>query len=180
MVSIMWTTILVIFLALVLFVYVYRCEQRRSDEFEKGESTPKAFQAESGYPVVQYPKLKFVRPHAPRFADPRVLNPKLAAAPVQFPTPQLFGSYGVTDSVATVWSDDEFIRGEARRRPNYVPKTKLPIRSTEIPQPVEADFIDTQIGTLQVGPAALTDAGLTPPGTARPMSEWAWINYGSQ
>lgn len=176
----MWTAILVTILALLLFVYVYRCEQSRGEVFEKDESTPSAYQADRGYPVVQYPKLKFVRPHASRFADPRVINPKLAAAPVQFPNPEVFGSFGITDSVASVWSDDEFIRGEARKLPRYTPRMKLPIRSVGTPQPVESDFIDTMSGSLETGPSSLTDADLTPPGTARPMSEWAWINYGSQ
>ncbi len=179
----MWTTILAVLLALMLFVYVYRCEQRQyeDDQYENEKNgAPLAFQADRGYPVVQYPKLKFVRPRASRFADPRVLNPKLAAAPVQFPHPEVLGSYGVTDSVATVWSDNDFIHGEARRRPRYVPKTKLPIRSVRDPLPVVADFVQSENGSLGTGPAELVDADLTPPGTARPMSEWAWINYGSQ
>lgn len=178
----MWTTILVVLLALMLSVYVYRCEQRQyENQYEtEGSDTPRAFQADRGYPVVQYPRLKFVRPRASRFADPRVLNPKLAAAPVQFPHPEVLGSYGVTDSVASVWSDNDFIHGEARRRPRYVPRTKLPIRSVKDPLPVVADFVESENGSLGVGPAALVDADLTPPGVARPMSEWAWINYGSQ
>ncbi len=177
----MWTTILVVLLALMLFMYVYRCEQRQYEAEETDEiAAPRAFQADQGYPVVQYPKLKFVRPRASRFADPRVLNPKIAAAPVQFPHPEVLGSYGVTDSVATVWSDNDFIQGDARRLPRYVPRTKLPIRSVKDPLPVEADFVQSENGSLGTGPAELVDADLTPPGTARPMSEWAWINYGSQ
>ena len=43
-----------------------------------------------------------VRP--PTYADPRVLNPALAAAPVQFSDPAVFGTFGVTDDVSPAFS----------------------------------------------------------------------------
>lgn len=39
--------------------------------------------------------IKGVRP--PTYSDPRTLNPSLAAAPVQFSDPAMFGTFGVTD-----------------------------------------------------------------------------------
>jgi hypothetical protein len=43
-----------------------------------------------------------VRP--PTYADPRVLNPSLAAAPVQFSDPAVFGTFGVTDDTSAAFS----------------------------------------------------------------------------
>jgi hypothetical protein len=37
-------------------------------------------------------------PSPPKDADPRVMNPSLAAAPVQFSDPSVFGAFGVTDN----------------------------------------------------------------------------------
>ena len=45
-----------------------------------------------------------VRP--PTYADPRTMNPSLAAAPVQFSDPAEFGAFGVTDQVSTAFSPD--------------------------------------------------------------------------
>lgn len=46
--------------------------------------------------------IKGVRP--PTYADPRVMNPTLAAAPVQFSDPAVFGTFGVTDDVSPAFS----------------------------------------------------------------------------
>ncbi|AGE49038.1 hypothetical protein ATCVBr0604L_077R [Acanthocystis turfacea Chlorella virus Br0604L] len=46
--------------------------------------------------------IKGVRP--PTYADPRVMNPSLAAAPVQFPDPAQFGTFGVTDDTSPAFS----------------------------------------------------------------------------
>ena len=46
--------------------------------------------------------IKGVRP--PTYADPRVMNPSLAAAPVQFPDPVAFGTFGVTDDTSPAFS----------------------------------------------------------------------------
>ena len=43
-----------------------------------------------------------VRP--PTHADPRTLNPSLAAAPVQFSNPAMFGTFGVTDQTSLAFS----------------------------------------------------------------------------
>jgi len=43
-----------------------------------------------------------VRP--PTYADPRVMNPSLAAAPVQFSDPAEFGTFGVTDDVSPMFT----------------------------------------------------------------------------
>ena len=43
-----------------------------------------------------------VRP--PTYADPRTLNPALAAAPVQFSNPAMFGTFGVTDQTSRAFS----------------------------------------------------------------------------
>jgi hypothetical protein len=55
-----------------------------------------------------------VRP--PTYADPRILNPTLAAAPVQFSDPAVFGTFGVTDDVSPAFST-----------PGSVPKTNAKI-----------------------------------------------------
>lgn len=178
----MLETVLTLVLAIALMWYIYTCH-RNSYEVDSAKQ-PLAFQAAGGYPVVQYPDLPFARPSVPRSADPRVINPKLAVAPVQFPQPKVFGAYGVTDSVAPVWSagkpKPEYVDGEAIRKPLGPRVTTLPIRTTAPAKPVEVDFVNSELGSLQGGPVELVDANLTPPGMARPMSEWAWINYGSQ
>lgn len=46
--------------------------------------------------------IKGVRP--PTYADPRTLNPALAAAPVQFSNPAEFGTFGVTDQASLAFS----------------------------------------------------------------------------
>ncbi|AGE55525.1 hypothetical protein ATCVMN08101_081R [Acanthocystis turfacea Chlorella virus MN0810.1] len=46
--------------------------------------------------------IKGIRP--PTYADPRVMNPALAAAPVQFPDPAQFGTFGVTDDTSPAFS----------------------------------------------------------------------------
>ncbi|AGE57527.1 hypothetical protein ATCVNTS1_087R [Acanthocystis turfacea Chlorella virus NTS-1] len=46
--------------------------------------------------------IKGIRP--PTYADPRVMNPSLAAAPVQFPDPAQFGTFGVTDDTSPAFS----------------------------------------------------------------------------
>lgn len=43
-----------------------------------------------------------VRP--PTYADPRTMNPALAAAPVQFSDPAMFGTFGVTDQSSLAFS----------------------------------------------------------------------------
>ncbi|ABT16207.1 hypothetical protein ATCV1_Z073R [Acanthocystis turfacea chlorella virus 1] len=57
-----------------------------------------------------------VRP--PTYADPRVMNPSLAAAPVQFPDPAQFGTFGVTDDTSPAFST-----------PSQIPKTNAKIAS---------------------------------------------------
>jgi hypothetical protein len=54
--------------------------------------------------------IKGIRP--PTYADPRVMNPTLAAAPVQFSDPAVFGTFGVTDSISPAFST-----------PSEIPKT---------------------------------------------------------
>ncbi|AGE50053.1 hypothetical protein ATCVCanal1_070R [Acanthocystis turfacea Chlorella virus Canal-1] len=60
--------------------------------------------------------IKGVRP--PTYADPRVMNPALAAAPVQFPDPAQFGTFGVTDDTSPAFST-----------PSQIPKTDAKIAS---------------------------------------------------
>ena len=43
-----------------------------------------------------------VRP--PTYADPRTMNPSLAAAPVQFSDPAMFGTFGVTDQTSLAFT----------------------------------------------------------------------------
>ncbi|AGE56292.1 hypothetical protein PBCVNEJV1_422R [Paramecium bursaria Chlorella virus NE-JV-1] len=40
----------------------------------------------------------------PIYSDPRVMNPALAAAPVQFSEPTIFGTFGVTDAISPAFS----------------------------------------------------------------------------
>jgi len=181
----MLETVLTLVLAIALMWYIFTCE-RGGDAYENERTyAPMAFQADKGYPVVQYPRLPFARPSVPRTADPRVINPELAAVPVQFPEPRVFGTYGVTDSVASVWGSKdsaaatEYIKGEAPR-PHSKRVTTLPLRTHKPASPIGADFVESKLGSLRGGPVELVDANLTPPGMARPLSEWAWINYGSQ
>jgi hypothetical protein len=54
--------------------------------------------------------IKGIRP--PTYADPRVMNPSLAAAPVQFSDPAVFGTFGVTDDTSPAFST-----------PSQIPKT---------------------------------------------------------
>lgn len=177
----MLETVLTLVLAIALMWYIYTCHQNSSYEYESSAKGPMAFQAAKGYPVVQYPGLPFARPSVPYSADPRVINPELASAPLQFPEPKVFGAFGVTDSIAPVWTakKTEYIQGENRKPPG--PRvTTLPIRTHAPAKPMEVDFVDSRMGSLKGGPVELVDANLTPPGMARPLSEWAWINYGSQ
>ncbi|APC25750.1 hypothetical protein BST79_gp237 [Only Syngen Nebraska virus 5] len=51
--------------------------------------------------------IKGIRP--PTYADPRVMNPALAAAPVQFSDPAQFGTFGVTDDVSPAFSTEDKI-----------------------------------------------------------------------
>lgn len=44
-------------------------------------------------------------PVPPAYADPRVMNPSLSAAPVQFSDPAEFGTFGVTDDVSPVFTN---------------------------------------------------------------------------
>lgn len=180
----MLETVLTLVLAIALMWYIYTCH-RGSYENEMTSNHPMAFfQADEAYPVVQYPGLPLARPSVPYTADPRVINPELAAAPMQFPQPKVFGAYGVTDSIAPVWTASktkpEYVDGEALRKPLGPRVTTLPIRTHAPAKPVEIDFVNSELGSLQGGPVELVDANLTPPGMARPLSEWAWINYGSQ
>lgn len=46
-----------------------------------------------------------VRP--PTYADPRTMNPALAAAPVQFSDPAVFGTFGVTDQSSLAFSAED-------------------------------------------------------------------------
>lgn len=58
-----------------------------------------------GLPVVQKDidgTIQGIRP--PTYADPRVMNPTLAAAPVQFDDPAQFGTFGVTDDASPAFS----------------------------------------------------------------------------
>lgn len=55
----------------------------------------------------------------------------------------------------------------------------LPMRSIR-PEPQTYDLVEEGLSSLPAGPVDLVDAKLTPPGMARPSSEWAFINYNSQ
>ena len=179
----MLETVLTLALAIAFAWYVYTCHRRDSYK-----NVPPRFSdddGDDGYPVVQYPGLPFARPAIPYTADPRVINPELASAPAQFPQPRLFGAFGVTDSAAAVWTGGaktKYIDGEAPRQPRggRRARTILPLRTSEPAKPVEVDFVESNMGSLRAGPVELLDANLTPPGMARPLSEWAWINYGSE
>ena len=46
--------------------------------------------------------IRGVRP--PTYADPRTMNPALAAAPVQFSDPAMFGTFGVTDQTSLAFT----------------------------------------------------------------------------
>ena len=155
----------------------------------------------------------------PKNADPRVLNPSIAAAPVQFSNPAVFGTFGVTDNSSPAFggranaesntesnaenaSERSFegfegmdangamlvMDGKIVTKPSQLPSyqlkdykhhTVLPMRSLHSPLPrvedlVEADMFDG----LQGYPIDEKGASLTPPGTAKPGSEWASIMYG--
>ncbi len=165
---------LALIIAFVWYVYVSYRRDPYKNSFES-----------DGYPVVQYPSLPLARPAVPYSADPRVINPELAAAPVQFPEPRVFGAFGVTDFAAPVWTGGakpRYIDAENPRQPRARrrARTVLPLRTKAPAKPVEVDFVDADMGSLQGGPVELLDANLTPPGMARPLSEWAWINYGAE
>ena len=50
-------------------------------------------------PAGEYTQTDIIEgPSPPKDADPRVMNPSLAAAPVQFSDPSVFGAFGVTDN----------------------------------------------------------------------------------
>lgn len=146
--------------------------------------------------VRRYPDLPFARPKPSPYDDPRVITPSLATVPdqlVDFPYPQLMGTFGMTDAASPVWKenytnlvadgeiveDESFLPSAQLNMVDKPPVTTLPIRFLQ-PQPYEYDLVESGLSSLGGGPASLVDARLTPPGTARPMSEWAWINYGSE
>ena len=52
-----------------------------------------------------------VRP--PTYADPRTMNPALAAAPVQFSDPAEFGTFGVTDQASLAFSSKDALTNAA-------------------------------------------------------------------
>jgi hypothetical protein len=52
-----------------------------------------------------------VRP--PTYADPRTLNPALAAAPIQFSDPAEFGTFGVTDQASLAFSTKDALTNAA-------------------------------------------------------------------
>jgi hypothetical protein len=52
-----------------------------------------------------------VRP--PTYADPRTMNPALAAAPVQFSDPAMFGTFGVTDQTSPAFTTKDGITNAA-------------------------------------------------------------------
>jgi len=52
-----------------------------------------------------------VRP--PTYSDPRTLNPSLAAAPVQFSDPAMFGTFGVTDQTSPAFSTKDALTNAA-------------------------------------------------------------------
>lgn len=149
-----------------------------------------------------------VRP--PTYADPRVMNPSLAAAPVQFSDPAQFGTFGVTDDVSPAFStpseiqktnaetaSDATLEGfenggivmngkiveSACELPNYQLKgvthhTTLPQRSLFEPPPTVQDLLTDEIfDGLQGYPVTTKDDTdlLTPPGEAKPASEWAFV-----
>ena len=63
------------------------------------------FSAFGGGPKVEkaaHGIIKGVRP--PTYADPRTMNPALAAAPVQFSDPAMFGTFGVTDQTSLAFT----------------------------------------------------------------------------
>ena len=55
--------------------------------------------------------IKGVRP--PTFADPRTMNPSLAAAPVQFSDPAVFGTFGVTDQTSPAFTTKDALTNAA-------------------------------------------------------------------
>jgi len=62
----------------------------------------------AGNPIVKKAELGLiegVRP--PTYADPRVMNPTLASAPIQFSDPSEFGSFGVTENLAFTGDNDK-------------------------------------------------------------------------
>ena len=151
-------------------------------------------------------------PTPPAFAEPRVMNPSLAAAPVQFDDPTTFGTFGVTDDVSPIFTTNSKIPrttakmvSDARlegfqlkgglvkdgkvvvdecQLPSYQLKvethhTVIPVRSLREPPANLQDIVEDGL-TDGLGWAPIDENGadLTPPGTAKPASEWASINYG--
>lgn len=139
--------------------------------------------------------------------DPRVMNPEVALAPTQFEDPRFLGAFGVSDVMAPAFADAEYddtsddaeydddaeyglvkdgeILGTGK---GCMPQKQLagtrsmmslPMRSVR-PEPQTYDLVDEGLSSLPAGPVDLVDAKLTPPGMARPSSEWAFINYNSQ
>jgi hypothetical protein len=149
------------------------------------------------------------RPPAPakKRTDPRVMNPKVTFAPAQFEDPRFLGAFGVSDVMAPAFADAEYddagddaeydddaeyglvkdgeILGTGK---GCMPQKQLsgarsvmslPMRSVR-PEPQTYDLVEEGLSSLPAGPVDLVDAKLTPPGMARPSSEWAFINYNSQ
>ena len=140
-------------------------------------------------------------------ADPRVMNPKVAVAPAQFEDPRFMGAFGVSDMLAPVFDaeydedeEDEDVYGDDAEYglvkdgeivgagKGCMPQKQLagarsvmslPMRSVR-PEPQTYDLVEEGLSSLHAGPVDLVDAKLTPPGMARPSSEWAFINYNSQ
>jgi hypothetical protein len=143
-------------------------------------------------------------PAKKRTSDPRVMNPKVTFAPRQFEDPRFLGTFGVSDVMAPAFADgeyddDEYDDADAEyglvkdgeivgTGKGCMPQKQLsgarsvmslPMRSIR-PEPQTLDLVEEGLSSLPAGPVDLVDAKLTPPGMARPSSEWAFINYNSQ
>lgn len=155
------------------------------------------------------PPVSAVSPVKKRASDPRAMNPKVTSAPRQFEDPRFLGTFGVSDVMAPAFTDAEYDDGEyddAEYDDEYdaeyglvkdgeivgkgcMPQKQLsgarssvmtlPMRSLR-PEPQTLDLVEEGLSSLPAGPVDLVDAKLTPPGMARPSSEWAFINYNSQ
>jgi len=155
------------------------------------------------------PPVSAAAPSKKRTSDPRVMNPKVAFAPTQFEDPRFMGTFGVSDVMAPAFADAEYdddeyddeydaeydadaeyglvkdgeIVGKGCMPQKQLSGARsvmsLPMRSIR-PEPQTLDLVEEGLSSLPAGPVDLVDAKLTPPGMARPSSEWAFINYNSQ
>lgn len=133
----------------------------------------------------------------------RVTTP--ASSTARFSDPVMFGAFGVADDVAfsddissdasdaalggfqangaVLVKDGKIVKSE-RSLPSYQLKdykhvTELPLRNLRNPHPVVEDLVEADMfDGLQGVPIDERGVDITPPGTATPSSQFAFMNYG--